>query len=66
MMRIEPRYLILVGFCLLLFGFIAPLLMVVKVIGSSLWLSFLSYIASATGLLLGLVGTAWYSNARRK
>lgn len=66
MMNIEPRYIILIGFCLLFFGFVAPFLMVIKVIDNSLWLSFLSYLGSAIGLLLGLVGTAWHSNARRK
>jgi hypothetical protein len=40
--------------------------MVIGVIDKSLWLSALSYVASALGLLLGLVGSAWYSNARRK
>ena len=66
MTHIQPRYLILLAFFMLFFGFVAPFLMVIGVIESSLWLSALSYVFSAIGLLLGLVGSAWYSNARRR
>jgi hypothetical protein len=61
MMRIHPKKIIAIGFVLVLFGFLAPFLMVIKVIEASYVLSFLSYGASVGGLLLGLVGAAWYS-----
>jgi len=53
--------MIALGFVLVLFGFLAPLLMTIRVVEASLFLSFLSYGASVSGLLLGIVGAAWYS-----
>jgi hypothetical protein len=60
MIEIHPRNVILLGFVLVLFGFVAPLLMVIRVIQPSYVLSFLSYAASFVGLLLGLIGSASY------
>jgi hypothetical protein len=66
MIGIHPRTIIIVGFLLVLFGFIAPFLMVIRIIEASFVLSFLSYAASVAGLLLGLIGAAWYSHAGRR
>jgi hypothetical protein len=60
-MHIDPRTLIILGFFLVLSGFVIPFLMVLRIIQPNLILSFLSYGASVTGLLLGLVGIAWYT-----
>ena len=60
-MLLHPLKLIIIGFLLVLFGFIAPLLMVINVIEASFILSFLSHGASISGLLLGLIGAAMYS-----
>ena len=60
-MLLHPLKLIIIGFLLVLFGFIAPLLMVINVIEASFILSFLSHGASIIGLLLGLIGAAMYS-----
>ncbi len=56
----HPRNIIIIGFVLVLFGFLAPFLMVIKVIEASFVLSFVSHGASVAGLLMGMVGTAWY------
>jgi len=56
----------LIGFVLVLFGFVAPLLMVLKVIQSTFLLNFLAYGASIGGLLLGTIGAAWYTQLNRK
>lgn len=61
MRRLHPREIIALGFVLVLFGFLAPFLMTIKVVKASFILSFLSYSASVSGLLLGIIGVAWYS-----
>lgn len=61
MIRIHPWKIIAIGFVLVLFGFLAPFLMVIKVVKASLLLSFLSHGASVSGLLLGIIGAAMYS-----
>lgn len=66
MRRLHPREMIALGFVLVLFGFLAPLLMVIKVIEASYALSFLSYGASVSGLLLGIIGAAMYSRLGKR
>ncbi|MBM4465133.1 MAG: hypothetical protein FJ014_06190 [Chloroflexi bacterium] len=61
----HPKKIIALAFVLVLFGFLAPLLMVLKVIETSFALSFLSHVASVSGLLLGIIGAAWYSRRGR-
>jgi hypothetical protein len=60
-MWIHPKRVIAIGFILVLFGFLVPLLMVIKIIEASFILGFVSYGASISGLLLGIIGAAWYS-----
>lgn len=60
MIRVHPVKLITIGFFLVLFGFLAPLLMVVQIIEASFVVGFLSYGASVVGLALGLIGAAQY------
>jgi hypothetical protein len=54
------------GFLLVLFGFVAPFLMVMAVIEPSFWLSFLSHAASIGGLFLGMIGSASYVRTNRR
>ncbi|MBC8262895.1 MAG: hypothetical protein H8E47_02060 [Anaerolineales bacterium] len=61
MIRMHPWKIIAIGFVLVLFGFLAPFLMVLKVIEASFVLSFISHGASVSGLLLGIIGAAMYS-----
>ena len=65
MRAMQPWKLILIGFVLVLFGFVAPFLMVMKVVPSSFILNFLSYGASVVGLFLGLIGAALYVRTHR-
>jgi membrane associated rhomboid family serine protease len=62
----EPKKLILLGFFLVLFGFIAPFLMVIGVFNPTFTLSFISFAASVSGLFLGIIGAAYYTVSRRK
>ncbi len=56
----HPKKIIAIGFVLVLFGFIGPFLMVLKILESSFVLNFLSYGASISGLMLGVIGSATY------
>lgn len=66
MIRMHPRTIILLGFVLVLAGFVIPFLMVLRIIQPSLLLSFLSSGASMVGLFLGLIGAAYYWRRGRK
>ncbi|RME39667.1 MAG: hypothetical protein D6793_00775 [Thermoflexia bacterium] len=56
----SPWTLIGVGFVLVMLGWVLPLLMVLHVLPSTLFLNFFSYIASVLGLFLGIWGAALY------
>jgi hypothetical protein len=58
MIRLSSRTIILIGFILVLLGFLLPFLMVMKVLESTFFLNFLSFIASLLGLFLGIMGAA--------
>jgi hypothetical protein len=62
----HPKKIIAIGFVLVLFGFLAPLLMVLKVIKPTFALSFLSHGASVAGLILGIIGAAMYTRLGRR
>ncbi|MFN8432766.1 MAG: hypothetical protein U0V18_02035 [Anaerolineales bacterium] len=58
-MNIEhPERLIVLGVAMMLFGCIAPFLMVVKVWESTFFLNFLSYGMSVLGMAIGFTGMA--------
>ncbi len=62
----NPLFFILAGFFLVVAGVVLPFLMVLQVIQSTFLLNFLAYGASFTGLLLGIIGSAFYTANRRK
>ena len=66
MLRTRPLWLILIGFVLVLFGFVGPFLMVLGIVETSFAFSFLSHGASVSGLLLGVIGTAMYAGTRKR
>lgn len=57
---------LVIAFFMLLFGFIAPFLMVLGIVPSSFWLSFLSHASSVGGLFLGLIGVSSYIEVNKK
>ena len=61
-----PRNLILIGFGLSVLGVALPLLMLIHIIPSTLFLNFFSFTASMSGLLLGITGAAQYVRQHRK
>ena len=62
----NPKVILLIGFFLVLIGFLLPFFMVVQVIEATFFLSFLSYGASITGLVLGFIGSLMFFNVKRK
>jgi hypothetical protein len=62
----RPLTMILVGFGLSLLGVGLPLLMLIRVLPSTIFINFLSFTASMAGLMLGIGGAAQYVRARRK
>jgi len=58
-MNIEhPKRLVFIGVAMMLFGCIAPFLMVVHIWESTFFLNFLAYTMSVLGMVLGFVGVA--------
>ena len=62
----NPTRILVIGFFLVLFGFVGPFLMVLDILRPTWFLSFLSYGSSIAGLFLGLIGSASYVKIRRK
>jgi hypothetical protein len=63
---LSPGMMIGIGFVLVLFGAVAPFLMVMKILPSTFFLNFLAYAASVSGLMLGLTGSILYIHEHRK
>lgn len=55
---INPTRILVIGFFMVLFGFVGPFLMVLDILPTTYLLSFLSYGSSIGGLFLGIIGTA--------
>ena len=62
----HPKRLIVIGFFLVTFGFVAPFLIVLGVLQSTFFLNFISYAASVGGLFMGMIGAAWMTRLNRK
>jgi len=66
MIQSHPRAIILIGFVLVLLGAVLPFLMVLRIIEPTFPLSFFSFGAGVAGLLLGVVGAAYYVRLHKK
>ena len=62
----RPLTMILCGFGLSLMGVGLPLLMLIRILPSTIFLNFFSFTASMAGLMLGIAGAAQYVRAHRK
>jgi hypothetical protein len=58
--------LILIGFVLLVIGFLLPFLMVLRLLEPTLPLNFIAYFASLFGLIIGVIGIVTYTQVRKK
>ena len=66
MESVNPKRLIVIGFFLVLLGFVLPLLMVLRIVETTYFLSFVSWGSTASGLFLGLIGAAQHVRLRKK
>jgi membrane protein implicated in regulation of membrane protease activity len=66
MSRMPPLHIIILGFILVVLGFLLPFLMILHIIESSFLLNFLAYGASVAGLMLGIMGAASYVRRNKR
>ena len=66
MERINPLSIILMGFVMVLFGAVVPFLTVLDIIEASFFWLFLAFASSIGGLILGIIGAAYYTRLHRK
>ena len=59
-----PWKLIGIGLVLVVLGVVGPVLMVLGLAETTYWLSFLSFGASTCGVLMGMVGSAFFARDR--
>jgi heme/copper-type cytochrome/quinol oxidase subunit 2 len=62
----KPNWLLLIGFILVVFGWIVPFLTTAQIIPSNLILLFISFFASVAGLFLGVIGIAMIAAKRKR
>jgi len=62
----DPRLILLLGIVLMLAGVLFPFLMTLQILRSTFALNFFSYTASTLGLILGIVGVAFYARKGMK
>jgi hypothetical protein len=60
----HPLKLIIIGFVLLVIGFLLPFLIILQVLESTFFLNFAAYLSSVSGLFLGVIGVAMYMKKR--
>ena len=65
MIPISSRAILLLGFILVLLGAVIPWLIVLHIIPSTFFLNFFAYGASVAGLILGVVGLAYYAHEHK-
>lgn len=66
MIRWTPLRLMAVGVGLMLLGILLPLLMILRLLESTLLMNFIAYLVSFGGLLVGLIGVVDYARTQRK
>jgi len=66
LLRLSGKQILIIGFIMVLFGFLMPWLMILGYVETTFFLSFLTYGVSLTGMILGVVGAAMLGLQRRK
>jgi len=64
MIEKDPKLILVAGFVLVLLGAVLPWLMVLQVIKSTFFLNFFAAGVSTAGLILGVIGAAYYVRLR--
>ena len=63
---VSPNILYACGFIMVVLGFVLPFLMIIKIIEPTFFLCFLAYTISFGGVVMGIVGTAFYSRLHQQ
>mgnify|MGYP001258241075 FL=1 len=58
-------WLMFISFLLLLMGVVIPFMMIMEVIKTTFFLSFLSFFLSLVGVIVGIVGSLSYAREKR-
>lgn len=66
MKHLTPMRIVLIGLILVILGVVFPFLMVMGVLKSTLFLNFFSFIISLIGIIIGVLGSAYYVRINRK
>lgn len=66
MIEKDPKLIFIIGFVLVLLGAVLPWLMILQVVKSTIFLNFLAAGASVAGLVLGVIGTAYYVRLNKR
>lgn len=66
MKYLTPMRIILIGLLLVVLGVVFPFLMVMGVLKSTFFLNFFSFIISLIGIIIGVLGSAYYVRINRK
>jgi hypothetical protein len=66
MKYLTPKWLMFIGFLCVFIGVVIPFLMVMGVLKSTLFLNFLSFIISLVGIVIGVIGSAYYVRINRR
>ncbi|MEN6572552.1 MAG: hypothetical protein ABFD24_12005 [Anaerolineaceae bacterium] len=66
MRTIDPKLLMIIGAALMVLGVVLPLLILIKILESTFFLNFLSYIFQITGLILAMIGLVSYAGIRKR
>lgn len=62
---VNPKRMIVIGFFLVLLGSVLPFLMVLQIVETTFFLSFVSWGSTVSGLFLGVIGSAHYVRLKK-
>ncbi|GAP12281.1 hypothetical protein LARV_00013 [Longilinea arvoryzae] len=63
---LDPRIMMAIGVFLMLVGIALPLLILIKVLESTYFLNFFSYICQILGLVIAMLGLVTYTRLHKK
>jgi membrane protein implicated in regulation of membrane protease activity len=61
LLRLSGQQIMLIGFLMVLLGFIMPWLMILGYVKSTILLGLITYAVSTAGLMFGIIGVAMWS-----
>lgn len=64
-MEQHPERFLIIGFVLVSIGAVLPYLIVFGVLESTFLLNFIAFTASAAGVIVGIIGAAFYAKGKR-